>query len=1007
MTVPIRPEPAPGGALARLRAKREAAEQAAAVQQTTPLIQDPRAASALQGASFGWSDELLGAMRSPAMLASLATTALAPTTGLGMLKAASDDPAFQQAAGAERKVVDDYRQSDPMKAMGYEMLGGAAQGIGMGAAAAGEAGLSRLLNPATYKGIAALGAAEGAVAGAGNAQPGERGQGAAVGGAAGAVAAPIVTAGVRGAKRVGGMAVDALNLRAPAGRAAQAIEDGGSQALARLRAKAQAARDALPQLESRTGAAGVGVPQKGNFLAPSTRGKSSAGPLAGTKVVDEAGNPRTVYHGSPRGFKSFDPERGNGQLGPGQYWWESPGMAEAWATGKSTTFGDKGHAPNIRPARLAITDPLDATAPMDDATRSRLADAVKTSLPAETHADVDALAAQAQTPWDFSAKLWQYAPRGPEGIGHPLTSPGGIAKMAGYDGVSMQSGRDGRQWVTFNRSQIRSAFDDPSKARQVGAVNPHVASAVGGAGIGALTGAAVDDENRGRGAAVGAVAGAAGMNALTRGMAKRVAGRVADDAVPASAPAARGVRKVLQQLGVAPVEDRADELVIRAADDARYDLAAGAEKVSRGDGEMPEALMNLLGERGVQMSAALKTLPSGAKNTLKQRGSAIIGSTGSDVAGLLAKESGQGRRNIATTVADLVKQQRTNAKPAYEAAYATAPIDDPEILASIAQEPRFRQALKVGARIARTEGDALPADVVRAFEAGGVNGTELQALPVQAIDLMKRGLDDVIERGMKGGKIGRTEARALRNKLRDVLGQVDAMRPEYAKARAQYAGDAAITDAAEMGKDVLNPGKTDELLRAVEGMTDGEREAFRMTAAEAVARMTDGESTVARLLKKNDKLRGLFAAIFPDEGAAERFAVKAGKRQQLSSDWREVLQNSRTAERLAGQDEITGAGAAKALAGGWRGVVSSVADSKLSQAAQGRNAMLAEALLKRLMAGQEGGIAGRDALSAELKRLAAVKAAQAAKPKLGQAAVRGATRRPAQAAVGVVTGRRP
>lgn len=78
------------------------------------------------------------------------------------------------------------------------------------------------------------------------------------------------------------------------------------------------------------------VPTPESIETPATRSMGEEGralrpddPLAGTRVVDEAGNPRTVYHGTTATFTDFDPARqqSDALFGPGYYFTETPEIA--------------------------------------------------------------------------------------------------------------------------------------------------------------------------------------------------------------------------------------------------------------------------------------------------------------------------------------------------------------------------------------------------------------------------------------------------------------------------------------------------------------------------------------------------------------------------------------------------------------------------------------------------------------------------------------------------------
>ena len=94
-----------------------------------------------------------------------------------------------------------------------------------------------------------------------------------------------------------------------------------------------------------------------------------------TKVVDETGKPRRVYHGTTGEWDKFDMTKvsGGSMAGPGIYFAEDPRMATEFAGWKSgdeamQSLADrsgKALLANIRPAYLDIRNPLDMFTPLD------------------------------------------------------------------------------------------------------------------------------------------------------------------------------------------------------------------------------------------------------------------------------------------------------------------------------------------------------------------------------------------------------------------------------------------------------------------------------------------------------------------------------------------------------------------------------------------------------------------------------------------------------------------
>ena len=88
----------------------------------------------------------------------------------------------------------------------------------------------------------------------------------------------------------------------------------------------------------------------------------------GSKVIDDAGNPLTVYHGTSGGFNSFDPLMSNsssktGVPGSTFFFSSSPDVADSYAVKFQGDFSKeyKDFA-NIRPHHIALKKPLTVNA---------------------------------------------------------------------------------------------------------------------------------------------------------------------------------------------------------------------------------------------------------------------------------------------------------------------------------------------------------------------------------------------------------------------------------------------------------------------------------------------------------------------------------------------------------------------------------------------------------------------------------------------------------------------
>lgn len=237
---------------------------------------------------------------------------------------------------------------------------------------------------------------------------------------------------------------------------------------------------------------------------------------------------------------------------------------------------------------------------------------------------------------------------------------------------------------------------------------------------------------------------------------------------------------------------------------------------------------------------------------------------------------------------DLIAQRRANAQPLYEKAYGAGAVDDPAIREAMAL-PQFKAAFRRAQRIAKAEGVEMP----------DIYGESGAAPDVRTLDYVKRGLDDLIDSKTRGGKMGRTEARALRKRLDDVLAKVDEQVPDYAAARSQYAGDSRLLDAHEQGLNFI--GEDDRAVaRMVNGFTPGERDAYSKAALDAVNKEIRGTGDTHDVYNKifgNGLKRDALKALVGDEtfaGLEKTMNAMARRTQSL----RFVTGGSNTVDKL-------------------------------------------------------------------------------------------------------------
>ena len=217
--------------------------------------------------------------------------------------------------------------------------------------------------------------------------------------------------------------------------------------------------------------------------------------FGGSKVVDEAGEPLVVYHGSrrSRGFEQFDPsKRGTaldtGFLGEGFYFSTKPDTAAYYAgVGRAPRDMDElveasglvpvGREGSILPAYLSLKNPYDFGT-KTQAIRGlvmrgeRLPDDIHDAVVARAGFEFDPDLAQADYSLSVAYPLEQ-------SLSRAMTE---VLTERGYDGVIARVG-DELELVAFKPTQAKSKFN-------IGTFNPTDPSLLKGIGIGATIPAA-------------------------------------------------------------------------------------------------------------------------------------------------------------------------------------------------------------------------------------------------------------------------------------------------------------------------------------------------------------------------------------------------------------------------------------------------------------------------------------------------------------------------------------
>ena len=268
-----------------------------------------------------------------------------------------------------------------------------------------------------------------------------------------------------------------------------------------------------------------------------------------------------------------------------------------------------------------------------------------------------------------------------------------------------------------------------------------------------------------------------------------------------------------------------------------------------------------------------------------------------------------GPRDYFEAVDSLMTQRAAASKPLYDAAFARGTgVLDARVDQFLA-DPIVLQGLKQGLEIQRLEALAAgkPFDpteyAITGFNEAGdpVMGTVPN---FRLLDAAKRGLDDILE-GYRDPLTGRlnlgSRGRAIESVRKAYVSHLDTLNPDYAAARAAWAGPSQALDAMSLGARIVTEDNR-EITRLLSGMSANEREFVQVGVVDAVRKALrsapDGADAVKRIFGSSWK-RDALAALFDDPAKFAMFRQQMEAESAFFRTQHGIMGNSATAERGA------------------------------------------------------------------------------------------------------------
>lgn len=295
------------------------------------------------------------------------------------------------------------------------------------------------------------------------------------------------------------------------------------------------------------------------------------------------------------------------------------------------------------------------------------------------------------------------------------------------------------------------------------------------------------------------------------------------------------------------------------------------------------------------------TLPGRTKNLTEQLIRERQAGRGGRISEAAQKQLSPNNLRLAETVEALIKERSVNATPFYDQLKQLVVKTDDETV-KILDAAKKLGAFSNAEKIATAER--------KPFTLSNLKGiTDASMID---LDLVKRGLDDLIESSQAKNSQGKftpfgVAVVKLKNdllaKLDDATKDIETGLSIYKQARNAFAGPSQLISSAELGRTFFSKEAT-EISDAIKGMTESEFKAFQIGAFENLRSIAGTQSGQTKLLNmwKEPATQEKLKQIFPSERAYRQFAsdiAAESRKKQLEN----VGRGSKTASRGASVEE--------------------------------------------------------------------------------------------------------
>lgn len=352
-------------------------------------------------------------------------------------------------------------------------------------------------------------------------------------------------------------------------------------------------------------------------------------------------------------------------------------------------------------------------------------------------------------------------------------------------------------------------------------------------------------------------------------------------------------RTGLGLVGKEESEDLAKRKLLGALERDQVTPQQVIEQIPEGPGVGPidESVIDLAGENTLGLARASQAIPGRSKEMGREALVERAEGQYDRVSDYLIEASGRPQQDVFQLIEEIVERRKATAGPLYQKSFEEAPLES-SIVNDLLESPLMKKS------ITKASADLGPGEAPITIDS---------PISFQNLHSIKMSLDDDISESFRSGQKNRGSK--LMDAKRTLLDEMDSQNDLYREARDIFAGDSALKDAIDAGRDFW---KQDPRLttKQINKLSDSERDMYLSGAMDSIRQLMDRAADSRDLVKVifgNRQFRDKIRAVTKTDDAFETLKSQMEREANAKRTQDVVLGGSPTARIQAEMMDLNAA----------------------------------------------------------------------------------------------------